>query len=213
MTSTQRSILTTFNRLLLAIFAMSIPGQAAQAQSDAETAAAADDQLGSTMTLDQLKARKPRRRRTEPDQPLTVEPAAEPVPALSIRLYPARWELRPGRAELHFTRAMMFFMENPEEARRKWQSNEWLSGTGDGVKPTREDLQAVVDGLKPLYDEVHALALSEDFTWDHRIRDIRGPEVYMYMLPDVQQVRTLARMLVLKVRYQLMNKDFDGALA
>lgn len=178
-----------------------------------EVVPAADGKLGSTMTLTDVREKKSQQRAQKLEKPVEVSPAGEPVPALRIRLYPQKWELQPGQALLHYTRAQILFSQNPRDKQNLWQSSEWQDGVGEGDIPATEELKLVIDGLTPVYEELHDLAMSEDFTWDHRLRDIRGPQVYMYLLPDVQEIRTMARILAMKIRYQLSQKDFDGAFS
>lgn len=174
---------------------------------------AADGKLGSTMTLQNLQSGNQRNAQPLQVEPIEVRPAAEPVPALRIRLYPAPWERKPGQALLHYNRALIHFSHHRKEDRLRWQSSEWLEGQGDGDIPGPDELKTTVDGLQFVYDELHELALSEDFDWDHRLRDIRGPQVYMYLLPDVQEIRTMARMLVIRIRYHLSQDEFEEAFS
>ncbi|MEQ9407067.1 MAG: hypothetical protein RIK87_05050 [Fuerstiella sp.] len=178
-----------------------------------DTAPGDDDRPGSSMTLQQLQQSPQKIRREQEPATILVQPAAEPTPALKLRLYPARWNLKPGSALLHYSRAQMLFSQLPEEKRNRWQSPEWTEGSGNGPSPTADELKATVDSLRYVFEELHALAQSEDFSWDHRLRDVRGPSVYMYLLPDVQQSRALARMLLLKIRHQLLQKDFEGVVS
>ena len=200
--------------LTICFFSASVNGQ----QEDAvirsfRPVESKDGELGSTMTLQELKQDKGTPRRFQESKPFDVQPANEPNPPLSIRFYPANWELKPGQALLHFTRAQMLFFEYPAEKRILWQSNEWQRGEGEKAIPTIDEVGAVVTSLQPIFDELHELAMSEDFQWDHRMRDLRGPDVYMYLLPDVQRVRTMARLLILRIRVQLSQNDFEGALS
>ena len=165
-----------------------------------------DGAPGSTMTLQELQ--QAQKRSEEVPEPLRIHAAGEPSPALKYSLYPARWELQPGSAVLHYTRAQILFMQIPKETQIKWQM--WY---GEDQTPTDDELANAVVSLQHIFNELHNLAQSEDLTWDHRIRDLRGPEVYAYLLPDVQEARSMARMLRLKIRYQLKQKDFDGAIS
>jgi hypothetical protein len=167
---------------------------------------AQDGAPGSTMTLQQLQ--QAQKKSEELPAPLQVQPAGEPSPALKYRLYPARWELKPGSALLHYARAQILYLQMPAEKRDEW--NEWLA---DENSPTADELAAAVASLQNVLNELHELAMSEDFAWDHRIRDLRGPEVYMYMLPDVQETRAMLRLLQLKIKLQLKQRDFDGAIS
>ena len=152
----------------------------------------ADDQLGSTMTLDQLQAGAAVVQGKESIPIYSVQPAAEVVPALKYRIYPAKWELKPGSALLHLNRALIHWLNVPRKQRIEWQSSEWLDGKGDGKKPSQQEMEDVVQQLNFLFDELHNLAMSEDFQWDHRLRDVKGPDVYTYLLADIQEVRALA---------------------
>ena len=201
-------------RYVLLLF---LASSTAIAQTDTYKAAhlltvfAADEQLGSTMTLEDLQSKSKAAQQEELPDAISVEAAAEPVPALKLRFYPERWMLKPGAALLHFSRAQLMFAQFPDDKRELWQSEEWLDGTGEGEVPTVQQLEEAVNSLEWMYKELHDLAMSEDFTWDHRLRDLRGPDVYMYLLPEVQESRRLARMLVMKIRYQLLKNDFEGA--
>lgn len=167
---------------------------------------AQDGAPGSTMTLQQLQQAE--KKSEERPEPLKVQPAGEPSPALNYRLYPARWELKPGSALLHFSRAQIMFLQFPKKTQTEWQL--WF---GDDKTPTDQELATAVDSLQQVFNELHDLAQSEDLTWDHRIRDLRGPGVYSYLLPDVQESRAMARMLRLKIKHQLKQRDFDGAIS
>lgn len=172
-----------------------------------------DDQLSSTMTLDQLQAGAAVVQGKESIPIYSVQPAAEVVPALKYRIYPAKWELKPGSALLHLNRALIHWLNVPRKQRIQWQSSEWLDGTGDGKKPLQQEMEDVVQQLSFVFDELHNLAMSEDFQWDHRLRDLKGSDMYAYVLPELQELRGLARMLNLRIRVQLENRNFDGAIA
>ncbi len=102
-------------------------------------------------------------------------------------------------------------LSRPVELRMKWQSEAWRDPNSE-ERPTTEEVEQALASLQPIFAEVHAMAVSEDFLWDHRIRDLRGIEIYSYLLPDVQESRTLARLLALRIRYQLSQHDFNGAI-
>ncbi|MCA9049074.1 MAG: hypothetical protein KDA89_10130 [Planctomycetaceae bacterium] len=172
----------------------------------------ADEQLGSTMTLEDLQKKQRDVQEVDQFEVLSVQAAAEPVPAIRLRLYPAYWELKPGSALLHFSRAQLLLMQRSEEERNRWQTDEWMNGEGEGEKPTTEQLGKTVESLQTLFRELHDLAMSEDFSADHRLRDLRGPEVFTFIMPDVQESRALARILKMKIRYQILQRDFDGAV-
>ncbi len=197
----------------LALLGLCMP-QLVQAQSQASGmpgtgftfVSAQDGELGSTMTLSQLQ--QAQKIGEEPVKPFAVSPAPEPSPALRYRLYPGTWELRPGSALLHYARAQILFQQMAKETTTEWQ--QWAT---EESNPTDEQLSSAVDNLKHVYVELHELAMSEDFTWDHRIRDLRGPEVYSYLLPDVQEARAMARLLRIRIMLQIRRRDFEGVFS
>ncbi|MEZ6039207.1 MAG: hypothetical protein R3C20_01790 [Planctomycetaceae bacterium] len=169
--------------------------------------------LGSTMTLESLQAQSVQKQQQKEPPTISVQPAAEPSPALRLKFYPPKWQRKPDQAVLHFSRAMLLANQIPAEARKLWQSEEWQTDNGNGKSPSDKELGDAVGGLASVFAELHAMAISEDFTFDHRLRDIRGAAVYEYLLPDVQEARTLARLLKLQIRHQRQQRDFDGAVA
>jgi hypothetical protein len=200
--------IATMTFVLLQLTSAACPAQnvATQPQPAFSFVPADDGAPGSTMTLQQLQQAQKKAEELPP--PLKVVAAAEPAPALKYRFYPTPWELKPGSALLHFARAQIVFLQFPKESQKEWQL--WFS---DEKTPSATELASAVAALEHVFNELHELANSEDLTWDHRIRDLRGPEVYAYLLPDVQEVRTMARMLRLKIKHQLRQQDFDGAIS
>lgn len=205
-----RCILFSARPLLFTAMAMLIQTSTVlRAQDDGRNSFAAvasqDGGVGSTMTLQQLQLGK---KSDAVPEPLKVEAAGEPEPALRFRLYPSRSEMKPGSALLHYMRAQMLFSESPKEKQTEWQRL-----LDQDNHPPDQELAAAVTALQQVYAELHDLAMSEDQMWDHRIRDVRGPAVYSYLLPDVQNARVMARLLRLKIEHQLRQRDFDGALS
>lgn len=176
-------------------------------QPQTEFVPPADGGLGSTMTLKQQGAKVMQARQREKTKVLSVQAAAEPDPALKYRLWHPKYQLKPGSAQLHFSRAVILWQAFPQEERYRIDS--W---SGDEVKPTPRELEDAVNSLSNVYAELHMLATSEDTQWDHRLRDLRGPGLYMYLLEDVQQARGLARLLDRKIDYQLAQRDVEGAV-
>ena len=78
------------------------------------------------------------------------------------------------------------------------------------LRPMRRE-QAVSD-LAEVFAEIRKMAQSEDKRWDHRLRDLRGPELFAYLLPDVQQSRSLARLLAIHIDHQVAVGQIDGAI-
>ncbi len=166
----------------------------------------ADGGLGSTMTLAQ-QGKIAANRKAEEIKIVTTMPAGEPRPALKYRLWKPDFTLRPGSAALHFGRALLMWKDLPGDFRTN--VSQWSTGEGT---PDREERKRAIETLDNVYKELHLLAISEDRAWDHRLRDITGPALYAYLFPEIQQSRELARLLSMKIQYQLSQSDFDGAV-
>lgn len=167
-----------------------------------------DGGLGSTMTLEQQGASQ----KSNPSTPiatLKASPAAEPVPSLKYRFWEPEYKLEPGSALLHFSRAMVMWHGFPADYHAKIQ--QW-SFDEDEFRPTAAEMAKAVDDLQNVFTELDNLAKAEDFDWDHRMRDLSGPSMYMYLLPEVQQSRDIARLLRLRVRHHVEQGNLDAAV-
>jgi len=194
---------------LIACLLISLCGASAIAEAE-------DRPLGSAMTLEQLTGKASNRRTERPpilERPpiMNVSPAAEPVPALKYRFRPASWEKTPTSAMLHYMRANTNLLDRGQRSWQQYETEAWLMKNHPNG-PSPEQLAGAIDSLESVFEQIHELALAEDFSWDHRLRDLQGPAVYQYLLPDVQQVRRLARFLILRVRHKLNQNDLNGAI-
>lgn len=178
--------------------------------SRSSSAAATDKDLKhrvASTTNDQLLAQ------TGEDTPtpiFLVSSASEPAPALRYRLYPARHELQPGMAMLRYARAIIVYQSISADERNAWMQIPILSP--EATSTDAASLATAVERTEAVYSELQALAMSEDNRWDHRLRDVSGPAVYQYVLPEVQEARTMARVLRIRIQHQLNEKDFEGAI-
>src|SRR4051812_17044111 len=141
------------------------------------------------------------------DQPrlLDVEPAAAPVPALKYQLLPEVAEMNPGNAvpaylKCFAERHLFFFTKEPSEERERLRTCP-LSD----IKPgSLKDY-----GGSALRQADYAARLEyADWNLLPQMRE----QGFMLLLPEVQQMRTLANALVVRGRGQLVDKDFDGAV-
>ena len=148
--------------------------------------------------------------REEKEAPVVwkLTPAEEPTPALRYRFWLPDDTLKPGSAQLRFARALLMWQQFPSDSRNKWE----LWAKREEFRPSKDELQAGLDQLEPVFEELHRLATSEDSRYDHRLREMKGPSLFLYGLPDVQASRGLARMLCLKADSQIAEKDYDGAI-
>ncbi|WP_169977412.1 hypothetical protein [Tautonia rosea] len=150
---------------------------------------------------------------------LTLHPAGEPSPALNYTLLPKRRDLVPGNAAVFYHRALLMLQErrNAErgEARRmgKDQSeipeigmSDWINGPIDAIP--REEARALLDRYESILREVELGVLRRDCDWGFDNR----PETIELLLPEIQESRSLARLISLRVRMAVLDGDTEGAV-
>lgn len=151
----------------------------------------------------------------DPDEPityrLTVTPAAEPDPTLRYSLYPRAYELEPGNSALKWYRCLTLAEEQGvlNEETRHW--HEFI--TDDPADTPIEELRRFVASLQSPLDEARAAAFRKYADWDLRINELRGRENITFPLAEFQKSRDLARLLLLRARLNMLDGNYDDALA
>ncbi|MCC6494521.1 MAG: hypothetical protein IT424_16040 [Pirellulales bacterium] len=166
----------------------------------------ADDQIGSTVYK------------------LTVTPAPEPTPAFRYRLSPGALQMRPGNAALYYLRA---FTENgvagawkgitkehgAEEVDGGSDSSAWYSIERPlSEMPLDKARQAAARFDAIVQQYVARAVVREDCDWGRNLEELRGLDVIGLLLPEIQDTRSLARALLLRVRVAVADRDFDRAV-
>ena len=147
---------------------------------------------------------------------LTIHPAPEPVPALKYRLEPERRKLIPGNAALFYHRAIQKVIENrvqqqpaqpndPESSPEMIIAN-WASGPINDIDrdKARELLQVFDTALHEI--ELGSQRTTCDWELDQR------PEGINLLLGEVQESRSLARLVAVKARLAILDGDTDAAM-
>ena len=157
---------------------------------------------------------------------ITIRPAAEPRPALRYRLLPAEEDLVDGNAAIHYLKAMGFLMEDYarrriDELRTKAEEEAAKDGKrpldwppGDNARATALPLPEVREflrlhsGQEPFLAEA---ARRRHCDWDRRIADTDNP--YGYLVYEIQESSSLARVESLRCRLAIAEGRIDDALA
>lgn len=144
---------------------------------------------------------------------LEVSPAAEPRPALKYRLWADLLEEQPGNAAPYYYRAIVLLRSAPEASRKEFDEKykAWIEVPLD--KLPREEVDKQLAVFHAALGQLEIAALRETCDWELRFRDLRGPETVSFLLPELQELRTLARVLEVRIRRQLAEGKFDAALA
>jgi hypothetical protein len=136
---------------------------------------------------------------------LTVSAAAEPRPALKFRLLPTISQRKPGNAATHYYRAIIMQRQKPKEYWQESADNFAAWNEAPRAEYPKEKVAKWLDQQRTVLAEVKEAAYKEHCDWDFRLQDLHGPEVYAFLLPEIQECRELARTLRVKARYEIMD--------
>lgn len=139
---------------------------------------------------------------------LTVSPAAEPDPPLKYALVPAYGDLQPGNAATSYYRAITLLpnASKPFEDESKWVELPLAEFPCDEARKWLEQYRNTLE-------EVRIATFRETCDWNHRVRELRGLDTVNFMLPEMNRLREIARVLRLKARLEIAERRFDDALA
>ena len=146
-----------------------------------------------------------------------LRPAAEPVPALKYRLLPERSTLVPGNAAIFYHRAILKLEETWQSTRRAMErgkslgddenaSGDWITGPLKAIPHDRarhwlEKYQTTLHET-----ELGARRLTANWEFDSR------PEGIELVLPEIQGMRGLARVVALRARIAVLDGKIDKAV-
>ncbi len=151
---------------------------------------------------------------------ITLRPVAEPVPALKYRLVPERKLLVPGNAAVFYHRALLMLAQNRRNLPGKGHDGpaanddrvddltlaNWVSGSIGEIprERARKHLAASHNALK----EVELGAQRSTCDWN---LDRRDEGIYL-QLPEIQEMRSIARLVALQARLAILDGKIDLAV-
>ena len=151
----------------------------------------------------------------DPNIPETIElslaPAAEPVPALRYQLLAPPSERTAGNAAQYYYRAILHLNNYPKDHWKHYDENheKWLSSDPQ-VFPKDDVAKWLPTGA--WHSQLEIATHREYCDWDYRIQDLRGMEVISFLLQEVQDCRSLARVIQLKAHLEIMDGRPEDAL-
>lgn len=143
---------------------------------------------------------------------LSAAAAPEPRPALKFRLAIDTSERKPGNAATHYYRAIILQRQKPKEYWQEASDNYAAWNEGPDDKFPKAEVASWLAAQEAVLAELKQAAYKEHCDWDLRLQDLRGPELYSYLIPEIQQCRELARTLRLKARYEIITGQRRQAL-
>ncbi len=136
-----------------------------------------------------------------------LTPAQPPYAALRYRLLPRFIEQSPGNAATQYPKALLLLNSKAyREAEDKIP--DWNDLPLDQLRGNKQ-VEELLNECRPALDQVHLAARRMQCDWELPIREQRWIAV---MLPEVQNMRSLARLLALKARYEIAEGKLDDAI-
>jgi hypothetical protein len=151
---------------------------------------------------------------------MTVSPAPEPAPALRYRFVARGIDLKPGNSAPYYYRAQLNLNQTMKHIREKFNEDKELGrwyDTGvesrpigalpvDKVRKAAEMFDPTFNGyLKPAFER-------SDCDWQLGVEQMRGPDIVSFLLPEFQDSREIARMLVLRTRLAIAERRYSDAV-
>ncbi len=140
---------------------------------------------------------------------VTIRPAPEPTPALKYQLLPPLPDRTPGNAAVLYNRILIqlpsAMNEETSEKVAKWASTDLAIADLplDEVRKTLQPFQSAMG-------ELAIAARRESCQWDIPFQEGRNP--FGLLLPELQQQRQLARILVVNIRLAIGEGRMDEAI-
>jgi hypothetical protein len=146
---------------------------------------------------------------------MTVTPAAEPVPALKHRLVLREIDEKVGNAASMYYRAIMAsesaakalkdrFGDELDDAVDGWSDPDWP------VAKLRETVDII--NLNLVMTHLREASVRRDCNWGFDLQSVRGPDLYGFLLPEIQECRQLSRFLALRAKLAIIEGRFDDAV-
>src|SRR3954468_7777362 len=152
---------------------------------------------------------------------MTVTPAAEPVPALRYRLVARDIDPKTGNAVPYYYRAQLNIAAAMKELRKEFDEDTQLSpwyGPVDAdatpiAKLPLEKVRKASQKFDPLLnDQLRTAFERRNCDWELGIEDMRGVEIFNFLLEDVQGCREIGRMMALRTRLAIAEHRYDDAI-
>ena len=134
---------------------------------------------------------------------------AESDPPLKYLLTPAYGNLQPGNAATSYYRAIVL-LPRDEKLQFGEEQGKWLELPLNEFP--KEEARKWLAAYRNALDEVRTATFREDCEWSHRVRDLKGIEPIAFLLPEIQEARSIAQVLRVKSRLEIAEGKFEAAL-
>ena len=147
---------------------------------------------------------------TKPNKPTVkkfeLHPAPEPRPALEYRLLPDYLDQTRGNAASDYYRVIIQWQDTDNDKLDE-QLSEWSEMPLE--KLPREEIRAKLAKRQYIWDALTRAARRDYCKWQLPIREMPNP--FALLIPEVGQMRILAKFVAVKARLEIAEGRFDDA--
>ncbi|PHS15830.1 MAG: hypothetical protein COA78_04650 [Blastopirellula sp.] len=144
---------------------------------------------------------------------LTVQPAVPPVPALKYSMRHRWTDQYEGNAAPLYYRAILLMQQNNaprEDQISHWENiAQWTDAPIDTLPV--DEVKRVLDHYQNVFQETRYGALRQNCNWGMPIRE-QQHDMYSILLPAIQECRSIARLLALKIHYEISQGNIEQAV-
>jgi hypothetical protein len=146
--------------------------------------------------------------------PLTLYGVKEAEPALSQRLLPTLRDCRPGNSAIFYYRALHAAYRNDpsRKAMKQLEDNldTWRKSVDNAEQ--REVMKKCLAEIAPqMFHDLKDAAYREETNFTFRLQDITGMDAISFLLPELQDTRSVSRALALRTRIAVHEARFENA--
>jgi len=140
---------------------------------------------------------------------MTLTPRPEPDPPLKYSLVPAYPDIKPGNAATWYYRAILLLPREKERAFGEEQSN-WLSLPL--AQFPQDKARTFLEAYRNAIHETRTATFCDHCDWGLQLRELKGMDTLNFLFPELQETRTLARVLRIKARLQIAQGQYEEAI-
>jgi hypothetical protein len=149
---------------------------------------------------------------------MKITPAGAPTPTFKYRFSFLPHETTAGNAATHYLRSFAdrSFSAPVDRVYEKYGDafDEWNSNSGVAIEDL---LETPAKEASKQFDEyidqnIERATRCRKCDWGYALEDMRGPDVLGFVLPSVQDTRSVSRVLALRTRVAIAEKRFEDAV-
>ena len=143
---------------------------------------------------------------------LIVMPMKEPMPALRYSFWTSLTQRQKGNAVPYIYRALMLQPHGDDLEDFHEEFDNWFGPAPGSDDFPEQSIQEFLSAAEASLSSMRIAATRDHVNWDWSLDSLRGTDTVAFLLPELQEARQLARVLTLKARLEIHQRDFKAAI-